>query len=593
MRLRVSRRLTCLGIVALAAIVGVVVVLKVKPLRHAAGRLARKLVGITEPVRILPPYRASARRQVVAALYRAYARHDFEEAAMLNSFLAQEAFQRAWRTEEAWRGVRDPETGLIPREVGSRKAHWVPKDTAGDCLPFMLMTRLYLDPDRGQVWLDALAREREISGPMPQAIRFRPTRIVSQRDSDVIFGASEYAKDGLLAISERFGRGPWFDRLEEVMQALVDAAAVETDAGMICAPDTEVNGEMLQVLSRLYWATGRDEYIELAERIAEAYLFDALPNNNWLPPHIWDFSNHCIVRDISIIDDHGNEIIVGLAELYALEKLSGRPNAARYREPLGRFLDTVLAAARDDGGLWCRYIEGEAPDWHCHGVSNTWGYVSNAYVTFDLAEGSSKYTDEIKRTMRAVAGLKSFEWEGQHQDGYADSIESMLYLLQCFDIPECHRWVDDEIEIMFCMQAPSGFVDKYYLDGNFIRTALLYGTYKTQGVVPDPWRDDLCVGAAWDTDQKQLYLYLSADAPWEGVLRFDEPRHRTIWKLPVDYPRLNSTPEWFVVEKEAVYRVVDTATGTDLARSGEELAAGLPVSITDPSMPVRLTVSPQ
>ena len=592
------RRLKDLAILALVVVVCGVVVLKVHPVRWPVERFLRRIGIVPAPVRpgptekrprILPANRVSARRQLVAALHRAYARRDFEEAAFLNAVLAQEAFQRAWRTQQAWRAVRDPETGLIPTYAGSKTSYWRAKDTAADGFPFMLMAALYLDRAAADVWLSALAREREISGPMPRSIRFRPTRVVPQSPSGLIYGASEYAKDGLLAVSERFGRGPWFDRLEEVSQALIEAAYVKTKFGKICAYDTEVNGEMLQVLCRLYWATRREAYLEMAERIGDAYFFEVLPENGWLPALVWDFPRGRVAEGAARIDDHGNEIIPGLVELYLLEKALGRPKAEQYREPLERCLDEVLDAGRDERGLWCRYAKGSGEG--RRDVSDTWGYVSNAFVAFDVIEGGSKYAGEIERTMRAVSTLKSFPWEGRRQDGYADAIESMLYLLPWFDVAECHRWVDDEIEVLFGMQFPSGFVDKHYLDGNFIRTALLYATYKTRGVLAEPWREDLCLGAAWDPQEEQLYLYVGADEPWKGRLRFDVPRHRTIWRLPFNYPRLNATPEWFVVEPEAAYVIMGLGPQAEEEWTGEAMAEGVPVEITDPSQPVRLRVS--
>jgi len=548
------RRLGKLAILVICVVVCVVVVLEVAPVRRGIGRLLRKAGLITDPPRpemppkILPPDRVSARRHVVAALHGAYARKDFEAAALLNSILAQEAFQRSWRVQRAWRTARDPETGLIPKSVKPERPYWRAKDSGADCFPFLLMAALYLGKEDAEVWLETLEREREISGPMPRTILFRPARIKEETPADVIFGASEYAKDGLLAIAERFGRGPWFERLEEVALALIGAAKVKTKAGMICASGAEVNGEMLQVLCRLYWATRRPEYLEMAERIAEAFFGEIMPKNGGLPATDWDFEKGRPVRRLARFGDHGNEIFPGLAELYFLEKLEGRPQAERYREPMKAMLDKALAIGRDERGVWYKEIDPMAPKPKGRGVSDTWGYVMNAYAMFDAAEGSRLYAAEIERTMRAVAGLKSHPWEGGHYDGYADTIECMLYLLPWFDVAECHRWVDDEIEIMFSQQFPSGFVDKLYLEGNFIRTALLYATYKTQGVLAEPWREDVCLGAAWDAEHDQLFLHVSAQEPWQGRLRLDGPRHRTIWGLPFNYPRLNATPEWFVVE---------------------------------------------
>ena len=536
----------------------------------------------------IPP---SHRRHTVAALHRALERGDFKEAALLNSILAQEAFERAHSTLKAWEELRDPETGLVPKALHPA-AYWDAKNAGADLFPFLLLASQYLDKENERLWLNTLAKEREICGPLPCSIRFQPTMVIAEESYSPIEGASEYARDGLLTVAERSGRGPWFDRLEEIMQALIDTAYVQTKSGNICSSTTEVNGQMLQVLSRLYWATQKDEYLQMAERIAEAYLFDILPNNHYLPANDWNFAQGEPASSYFRFGDHGNEIIAGLSELYLLEKTQGRPQAAHYRQPLKRFLDLILVVGRAEDGLWHSSVDIKTREPHHKRLVDTWGYILNAYQMFDMAEGTFIYADEIKRTMRAAAARKSFVWqESQPHDGYADAIESMLYLLPWFDISECHQWVDEEIGVMFRMQSPFGFVSAHYLDGNFIRTSLLYATYKTQGTMAHPWREDVYLGAVYDRDEKELYVYLSADAQWEGVLKFDLPRHHTMWNLPFEYPRLNGTPEWFVVEPQKTYAVVDLDTGKESFHSGRSLAKGLAISLDEKDFPVYLRVS--
>jgi len=587
--------------IALVCVIGVaflgVAVQKVSTLKSAARDILRatglesvvmpvlKKAGLAKPplpermVANLPPDWVSARRFVVADLHKALARGDFEQAAQLNSILAQEAFQRAYRASQAWETVRDPKTGLVPKATHPKMAFWNTKDVAADLFPFLLLASQYLDQDSEGLWLEALANEREICGPMPCSIQFYPARVMDEDRPTVIFGASEYAKDGLLAITERSGRGPWFERMGEVMNALIDAAYVQTEAGEICDRGTEVNGEMLQVLSRLCWATGNDRYLEMAERIGEAYLFDVFPKNGYLPATYWDFEAGQPQGEDFRIRDHGSEIVPGLTELYLFEKLQGRPQAQRYREPLKLFLDAVLALPRTEDGLWYNTVNaktGEVLDAH---PIDTWGYILLGYQTFDMAEGSDIYGPEIERVMKAAASRQSFPWEGNDLDGYADAIESMLYLLPWHNVPECHRWVDDEVEVMLSKQSDSGFIEEWYLDGNYIRTALLYATYKTQGITLTPWREDVRLGTAYDSDAGELYVHLSADAEWEGSLRFDLPRHRTIWNLPFEYPRLNGTPEWFTVEPEGAYTVVNLDSGEESIHSGQQLADGLTATL--------------
>jgi hypothetical protein len=529
---------------------------------------------------ISPADRYSVRRDVVRSLHQAMGKGDYEAAALFNSILAREAFLRSYNTLKAWEGVRDPETNLVPMRIKSKEPlFWNAKDTAADLFPFLLLASHCLDRDNEHLWLLTLERERSICGPMPCKVLFRPMRIDSQSKADVIFGASEYAKDGLISVTERLGRGPWFVRMEEIAQNIIAAAYIPTSFGNICSSNTEVNGNMLQVLTRLYWATQNEEYLQMAERIGDVYLLEVFPRSNYLPAYDWDFKKGESVGSIFILRDHGNEIIPGLSELYALEKLQGRPRAKIYREPLKTFLDVILSVERTEDGLWYDNVDIDTDEAVSTRVVDNWGYILNAYQAFDLVEGTSVYQDEIQRVMLAAAARKSFPWEGISHDGYADSIESMLYLLPWYDIPQCHYWVDDEIEVMFNMQAPSGFTRENYLDGNFIRTALLYGTYKTMGVIAEPWRKDLLLGAARDRDKKTLYIYLSADKPWKGVLKFDVPRHRTIWNLPFEFPRLNEAPEWFIVGPDKKYSVGGIEKDKTLSFTGESLAQGLVVTI--------------
>jgi hypothetical protein len=84
------------------------------------------------------------------------------------------------------------------------------------------------------------------------------------------------------------------------------------------------------------------------------------------------------------------------------------------------------------------------------------------------------------------------------------------------------------------------------------------------------------LGAAVDQDCTLFSLMAGAD--WEGRLIFDTPRSREHFKLPLDYPRLNKWPEWFVAEPDADYKLTGLL-GERLAR-GEELSDGLQVSLT-------------
>jgi hypothetical protein len=60
---------------------------------------------------------------------------------------------------------------------------------------------------------------------------------------------------------------------------------------------------------------------------------------------------------------------------------------------------------------------------------------------------------------------------------------------------------------------------------------------------------------------------------------FDGPRHATFLKLPVNYPRLNAWPEWYVVADGTRYQVEDGETGARSIINAEDLRDGLPVAM--------------
>ena len=65
----------------------------------------------------------------------------------------------------------------------------------------------------------------------------------------------------------------------------------------------------------------------------------------------------------------------------------------------------------------------------------------------------------------------------------------------------------------------------------------------------------------------------------EGRLVFDTPRHKTVMKLPLDYPRINQFPEWFTVGASEGYQVEGLAGAGWRELMGDDLARGLEVKV--------------
>jgi len=123
---------------------------------------------------------------------------------------------------------------------------------------------------------------------------------------------------------------------------------------------------------------------------------------------------------------------------------------------------------------------------------------------------------------------------------------------------------------MWNIQKPDGIVEGWHGDGNFARTTIMYCLWKTKGLTIRPWREDVVFGAVQDGNI--LKISIRADKDWRGKIIFDTPRHKTIMKMPLDWPRINQFPEWFTVEAKKHYTVHDL-TSDSASNAGHEQTA--------------------
>ena len=130
---------------------------------------------------------------------------------------------------------------------------------------------------------------------------------------------------------------------------------------------------------------------------------------------------------------------------------------------------------------------------------------------------------------------------------------------------------------MWDFQGDSAVSQRNYPDGNFNRTSLMYSLWKTQGIHSPDWRKDLKIGAAQAHDGESLLFLVHAEKEWNGILKFDYPRHRTCFHMPLDYPRINQFPEWYTVEEGRTYKlgaIQNDGSCKWKEISGEELIRG-------------------
>jgi hypothetical protein len=398
---------------------------------------------------------------------------------------------------------------------------------------------------------------------LPDTYRFSTGTFADEKPDlyRMLFGGSEYVKDGLLPLTEWLGKSPWSERMLGIVDDIWKHADVETQYGLIPTTNIEVHGEMLQSLSRVYWMTGDEKYLDWAIRLGDYYLL----------------GNRHPTRSLESLRlrDHGCEVVSGLCELYAAVHFARPEKKAAYREPVHAMLDRILEIGRDEHGMLYNTIYPQTGK-HAPGICDTWGYNYNGFYTVYLLDGEESYREAVRRPLLNLEEhLTDYNWGSA--DEYADSIEGAINLINREPVASAAAWIDTEIRDMWSKQRPNGIIEGWHGDGNSARTNIMYALWKTQGTHVRPWRKDVRVGAA--RAGKALCLSLYADEDWSGRLLFDTPRHKTQMQLPLDYPRINQFPEWFTVEANDTFDVQYAPNAETRRVTGASFIDGLPVQL--------------
>lgn len=203
---------------------------------------------------------------------------DVFDKAIENGELANEGFGRCRHFVEGWLAQADAKTGLIPRNLNRNRDIWNAQDSAADNYPFMVLTAAITDRElfEGRM-LDMLRTETKLTsriGAMPDTYSFSKEGFYDAEPEigRIMFGSSEYIKDGLLPLTEWLGESPWSERMISILDDMWTNAPIDTPYGKIVSENVEVNGEMLQTLSRVYWMTGQKKYLDYAVRLGDYYL---------------------------------------------------------------------------------------------------------------------------------------------------------------------------------------------------------------------------------------------------------------------------------------------------------------------------------
>ncbi len=504
-----------------------------------------------------------------------------------------ERFERAVgaadRVLRAWLAVADPKTLLLPdrltgpgsgRAAGNTTREYTPHNSGADLYPYLILTAHLTQPDLldGRL-LEMLRNEVRYTTSSQRGVPGALNLDTGVTGAPSLFGAGEYAKDGLITVTEYLGRTAWYTRMVDLVADAMAVAPVDSRFGKLPASDSELNGDYLQVLPRLALMTGDDRFLEWGRRIADAYIEEVLPGSYGVPSGQWNFTTH--TGDGALrLRDHGNELVVGLVLQYALEHYRQTSRAAKWRPVIARMLDRILESANSDGLLY-NAVDTQTLAPKSDRLSDNWGYVYGAVYTFYLCTGDTRYKEAVTHVLRNLPKYRNYSWEPRNIpelplgsfDGYADTIESAVYLVNREPVPEALAWIESEMDVLLKMQRPDGHFEYWYGEGNFNRTALLYALMQSQGVRPAVWKPGVGIGALAAGDG--LRLHVKAPAPL--LVQFDYARHRRVMNFDRNYVRLNEFPEWFVVDENARYDVTRTG-GESMQRLGAELVRGVTLS---------------
>jgi hypothetical protein len=496
---------------------------------------------------------------------------DFEQV-IINARIANEGYIRCMNYVVGWLSHHDSLSGLIPENLTGGKDVWNAYNSAADNYPFMVLTTYLLNKSMyNGVMLDMLNFERLHTsrvGTLPDSYSFKKQGFMydSLKMDRIIFGSSEFIKDGLVPLTEYIGESPWKNRMMGMLKDLHKHSEVikHMDEGEFGSfPVDEKNGELLQVLSRIYWMTRDTSYLNWAIKIGDYYL---LSEENRL-------ENQNRVR----LRDHGCEIIGGLSELYLTVSKVLPEKKKEYERPLHELYDRVLLTGRNEDGMFYDVVNPKTSAIINDEIVDCWGYLYDSYYTVYLIDSTNYYLNEIRRAMSVLnEKYRNFNWENHGSDGFADAIESAINLYNRLPQTSVAEWIDSEIKNMWAIQKSDGVIEGTHADGNFTRTTIMYCFWKTQGVTMYPWRKDLVYGASKSGDTLRIFVSVSED--WQGKLMFDKVRHEDNFHLPVDYPRINQFPEWVTVNREDKYRLISSSSGEHIFTGGK-LAEGICFSI--------------
>lgn len=545
-----------------------------------------KVTPAARKVRAHPPRESDVRSEMVSDKESARARNNLQAIASINAVLGLEASRAALEMHDRWIPLRNPQTKLYAQQ-GDRQ-QWNYRDTAADFFGFEIHAGLRVAPDAMVLIKETLERESKFRTPegLAYPVETATANRIKVDHDELMFGSSEYVKDGLITIVERYGYELVGERMFDLIDALRESSKREK---FLAGKGAEINGNMLQVYSRLSFTERGKDYAESSAAIVDAYLSEAFPANHNLPPQEFDFESGKVVSSALKIADHGNEVVLGFAEAYSMavarkDDPVWAARAERWAGPIAQMLERIMVIGQRPDGILGSRIH---PDKEClvdNRPNDNWGYVIVGALCFNEAarrdgrvapEQLERIDQLIDKIVARVAKQDATRFTGG-MDSIADTLESAIYVAAYSPRHRTQmlRWVDRQMpELYEHLQKPW---KPNYLDGNFVRTSLLYAEVCSGGWRAEPFRSDVAVGFAMNKAGHKAVLNCKVNQSWSGSLIPDQNRHRTVLNLPWNWPRLNSWPEWFALTPDWKITRIEGIPPESLRREGNVLRVVLP-----------------
>ncbi len=160
-------------------------------------------------------------------------------AARTNATHFERSVAAARRLLHAWLAHADTRTLLLPdRPIADRsQLTYTPHNSGADLYPYLILTAQLTDPDLYHGRMMEMLRHEVQHTTVQRSIPADLNLATRSSGPASFFGAGEYAKDGLIAVTEYLGRTPWFYRMVDMIADAMTDAPVAHDSAR-CRPLT-------------------------------------------------------------------------------------------------------------------------------------------------------------------------------------------------------------------------------------------------------------------------------------------------------------------------------------------------------------------